>query len=214
MVMPMQKISLRTRRLFADLVHDRSGMAATEFAMIAPLMLVLFFGVLEFSSAIAVDRKVTLVSRTMADLTSQSTSVSDTDLANFKITAQAMMTPYVSTPLANTPLNSTITELWIDPATSNARVQWSKGTSPHNPKDVIAIPSNLIAKDSTGKVIAGQYLIFSEVNYVFTPAVDYAMSKTGITFTLKDSAYTRPRQTSCVIYPTPTSGVWPTCPTL
>lgn len=207
MVMPMQKISLRARRLFAELVDDCSGIAAIEFAVIAPVMLLLFFGTLEFSSGIAVDRKVTLVARTMADLTSQSISVSNTDLSNFTITAQAMMTPY-----AGAPLNTTITELWIDPSTSNARVQWSQGSSPRATSSVVTISSNLIAKDSTGKVIAGQYLIFSEINYLYVPAVGYVMAKAGIT--LKDTAYTRPRQTSCVIYPTPTSGVWPPCPTL
>jgi Flp pilus assembly protein TadG len=212
MVTPMQKISLRTRRLFADLVDDCSGIAATEFAFIVPVMLLMFFGTLEFSSAIAVDRKVTLVVRTLADLTSQSISVSDTDLANFTTTAKAIMTPYTKTPLASTPLNSTITELWIDPATGNARVQWSQGSAPHPQKNVIAIPSKLIAKDSAGNVIAGQYLIFSEANYLYVPAVGYWMAKAG--FTLADTAYTRPRQNPCVIYPTPTGGVWPNCPTL
>jgi len=207
MVTRMQKISRRTRRLFADLVHDCSGIAATEFAVIVPLMLVMFFGTLEFSSGVAVDRKVTLVARTLADLTSQSISVSDADLTNFTTTGKAMLTPYVPTPL-----NTTITELWIDPTTSNARVQWSKGSSPRSTSSVVAVPSNLIAKDSTGKVIAGQYLILSEVNYLYTPTVGYVMAKAGVT--LKDSAYTRPRQTSCVIYPTPPSGVWPACPTL
>ena len=46
-------------------------------------MLVMFFGTVEFSSGVAVDRKVTLMARTLSDLTSQSTSVTDTDLANF-----------------------------------------------------------------------------------------------------------------------------------
>jgi Flp pilus assembly protein TadG len=207
MVTPMQKISLRTRRLFANLVHDCSGMAATEFAVIVPVMLLMFFGTLEFSSGVAVDRKVTLVARTLTDLTSQSISVSDTDLANFTTTGKAILTPY-----STTPLNSTITELWIDPATSNARVQWSQPPGKHAQKDVIAIPSSLIAKDSTGKAIAGQYLILSEVNYLYVPTVGYVMAKAGIN--LSDVGYTRPRQTSCVIYPTPTGGIWPPCPTL
>jgi len=207
MVTPMKKISLRARRLLRNLVHDCSGIAATEFAVIVPVMLLMFFGVLEFSSGVAVDRKVTLVARTLTDLTSQSISVSDADLTNFTITGKAILTPYSATPL-----HSTITELWIDPATSNARVQWSKGTAPRAQSSVVAIPSDLIVKDSTGKVIAGQYLIFSEVSYLYVPAVGYVMAKSGIN--LSDVAYTRPRQTSCVIYPTPTGGVWPSCPQL
>jgi len=37
------------------------------------------------------------------------------------------------------------------------------------------------------------------------------MAKAGVT--LSDVSYTRPRQTVCVIYPTPTSGALPPCPT-
>ena len=58
-----------------DFVADSAAIAATEFAVIVPLMLVMFFGTVEFSSAVAVDRKVTLMARTLSDLTSQSTSV-------------------------------------------------------------------------------------------------------------------------------------------
>ena len=71
MVSPMQKMSLRVR----GLLNDRSGLAAVEFAMVFPIMVVMYFGVVEFSSAIAVDRKATQVARTLSDLTSQSISV-------------------------------------------------------------------------------------------------------------------------------------------
>ena len=49
------------------MVADRSGIAATEFAIIVPLMLVMFFGTVEFSSGVAVDRKVTLMARTLSE---------------------------------------------------------------------------------------------------------------------------------------------------
>src|SRR6476620_8022500 len=58
-------------RRFRD---DRRGLAATEFAIVVPLMLVMFFGTVEFSSAVAIDRKVTLMARTLSDLTSQTPS--------------------------------------------------------------------------------------------------------------------------------------------
>jgi Flp pilus assembly protein TadG len=204
MVTPMHRIALRTCRLFSGLVHDCRGIAATEFAVIVPVMLVMFFGTVEFSSGVAVDRKMTLIARLLSDLTSQSLSVSDTDITNFTTTAKAELYPYDPTLL-----NVTITELWIDPATSNAYVQWSQPPGKHTPGTVLAIPSTIIAKDTAGNVVPGQYLIFSETSYLYTPAVGFVM-KTAIN--LKDNAYTRPRQSACVIYPTPTSGVWPACP--
>ena len=44
MVSLMQKMSLRVR----DLLNDRSGLAAIEFAFVFPIMVVLYFGVVEF----------------------------------------------------------------------------------------------------------------------------------------------------------------------
>ena len=179
--------------------------------MIVPIMLVLFFGTVEFSSGIAADRKVSLMARTLSDLTSRSISVSDSDLTNFLAAGSAIMTPYVP-PMYNA-TNGTITELWIDPATGNARVQWSKGSAPLGQGSLVTIPTDLIVKDSTGKVVPSQYLIFSQVNYLYKPAVGWVMMpNAGIT--LSDVSYTRPRQTVCVIYPTPTSGALPPCPTL
>jgi Flp pilus assembly protein TadG len=197
--MPISHLWFRLRRSAAELSKDCRGVAATEFVMIVPLMLTMFFGVVEFSSGVAVDRKVTLVARTLSDLTSQSTSVTDTDLSNFFAASVGILTPYSASPT-----KSTITELYVDPTTLKAKVQWSKAstfnssgsvvlaTSTHLPSDIIAIPAAL--------AVGGTYLIWSEVSYTYVPAVGYLMAKTGVT--LSDLTYTRPRQSSCVMYKT------------
>src|SRR3977135_2042238 len=106
----ISRIWLRARHSLCNLARDNSGIAATEFAVIVPIMLVMFFGTVEFSSGVAVDRKVTLMARTLSDLTSQSTSVGDTDMTNFFAASAAIMTPYSSTPT-----KSRITELYFVP---------------------------------------------------------------------------------------------------
>jgi Flp pilus assembly protein TadG len=195
----MSAIWLRVRRSALDLLEDCRGIAATEFAVIVPIMLVMFFGTVEFSSGVAVDRKVTLVARTLSDLTSQSISVSDADLAGFFAASNAILTPYSSTPT-----NATITELHIDATTLAARVQWSKGTAPRTVGSTVSIPPALAVADT--------YLIYSEVSYLYTPTIGYVMAKAGVN--LSDTSYTRPRQSNCVIYPTPSSGALPACPKL
>jgi Flp pilus assembly protein TadG len=192
------QIWLRARLSAASLMEDRRGIAATEFALIVPIMLVMFFGTVEFSSGIAVDRKVTLMARTLADLTSQSLSVADSDLTNFFNASNAIMTPY-----DGTPSQSTISELYVDPQTLQARVEWSQGAAPRANLSPVTIPTAL--------AVGGTYLIFSEVSYLYVPAVGYVMAKAGIT--LHDVAYTRPRQSLCVFYPT-TNPLPANCPTL
>ena len=184
---PMTKIWLRMRRRALKLLGDKRGVAAVEFAVIVPVMLVLFFGVEEFSSGVAVDRKVTLMARTLSDLTSQNTSVTDTQLTNFFNASSAIMTPYPSAPV-----KATITELYVDPATLQARVQWSKGASPKPAGTTVPIPTALQVGDT--------YLIYSEVAYKFVPTIGYVMAKAGINLT--DFTFTRPRQSLCVLYGT------------
>jgi Flp pilus assembly protein TadG len=204
---PMSKMWLRVRRSAGGLLKDRSGIAAVEFAVIVPMMLVMFFGTVEFSSAVAIDRKVTLMARTLANLTSQGQSVNDAAIANFRAASGAIMTPY-SGPLYPAP-NTTVSELYIDPATGVARVQWSQGSQPRTAGTPVAIPASLISLDAQGKIIPQQYLIFSEANFLYTPTVGYVMTSS---VSLSDVAYTRPRQSICVFYPaTPAP---PTCPTL
>jgi Flp pilus assembly protein TadG len=182
-------------RNWLRMLADRRGLAATEFAFIMPVMLVMFFGTVEFSSGVAVDRKVTLLARTLSDLTSQLTSVTDTQIANFFLASNWIMWPYTTTtpnPYPVSPLSGTITELYVDPNTLQARVQWSKGSAPRAISSTVAIPSAL--------AVGNSYLIFSEVSYQYVPTVGYVMAKAGIT--LSDFAYTRPRQSTCVLYGT------------
>lgn len=183
----MSTIWLRTRHNAAKMLRDRSGIAATEFAVIVPVMLVMFFGTVEFSSGVAVNRKVTLMARTLADLTSQSTTVTDTDLTGFFAASKGVMTPYPSTPT-----KSTISELYVTPGSLAVKVQWSKGDAARTPGAPVTIPTEL--------KVGGTYVILSEVTYRYVPTVGHVMAPAGID--LKDVAYTRPRQSACVMYAT------------
>jgi Flp pilus assembly protein TadG len=189
---------LRARSLATALLENTSGIAAIEFAMILPIMLVLFFGTVEISNGVAVYRKVTLMAHTLADLTSQSQEVqSTTDLPNFFAASTGVMMPYSSTPISQN-----IAEIWVN-ASGQARVQWSYPTVV-TPGTVVTIPANL--------AVANTYVIYSTVSYLYTPAVGYVMSTAGVT--LSDFAYTRPRQFACVLYdpPMPLTSPPPSCP--
>jgi len=200
---------IRGRSAIVAFVQDRRGIAATEFAVIVPLMLVLLFSTVEFCSGLAVDRKVSLVARTIANLTSQGANASASDLANFFGAATLIMVPYVQ-PTYPAP-NMTISELYIDPSSGNARVQWSAGSAPRGLSSVVPVPQSMIATDpATHAIIPNQYIIFSEVNTVFTPTLgNYGMMKAAVT--LSDVAYALPRQSTCVFYPSTPSPA--TCPT-
>ena len=208
----MQPIWLRVRRSVVEMLGDRSGNAAVEFAVIVPLMLTMFFGTVELSNGVAVDRKVTLVARTLSDLTSQSLDkTSDTELENIFAASSSILSPY-----SVTPIDPTISEIYVNKS-KVAKIQWSKSAtlsmvsgapkavlknSARHKGDTIIIPEGLQIPDT--------YLIFSEINYKYVPVIGYVMNKDGVK--LDDVSYTRPRQSRCIDYPAPVSPALPCTP--
>ena len=65
--------------------------------------------------------------------------VNDADVTNFLAASYGIMWPYNSAPV-----QATISELYIDPATSVARVQWSQGKAPRGTGSTVGIPPGLI----------------------------------------------------------------------
>jgi Flp pilus assembly protein TadG len=189
----------RCRRSMKKLRSDTSGLAAVEFALIIPLMLMMFFGMIDVSSGFAVDRKISSIAQTLSDLTSRYPVVAETDVTNFFTIADAMLTPYDSTIL-----QATISQIYMDPASKTAKVVWSRGDAKLAKDKVVTIPTDLIAKDSSGNWNANQYLILAQATYLYKPTIGWVVSKAGIT--LGQSSFTKPRQSVCVKIGDPTTG--------
>src|SRR5436190_22748429 len=73
---------------------NQDGAAAVEFAMLLPVMITLFFGVVECSLALLCRADVSIMASTAADLISQSSSISRTDLSNIYSAAGTILYPY------------------------------------------------------------------------------------------------------------------------
>jgi Flp pilus assembly protein TadG len=178
--------------LAARFLADQQGVAAVEFVFIFPLMLVLLFGTIQFTTAFAVDRKVTVVARTMSDLISQATEVSDCDLSNAITASKAIMSPYSSASM-----KATISQVFIDPKTHKATVDWSGGDNAgdklHDKGDVVTVPKDI--------AVDGKYLIMSEVKFSYQPAVGFDMAQgfNSIAFPMNQTTFTRPRQSDSVL---------------
>lgn len=182
---------MRSHRLFhgsvAALVRhfgrDRRGVSAVEFALIAPLLITIYFGGIEISSAVAVDRKMTLVAHTVADLVAQSSSISSSEMTDILNASAAVSAPYTT---AN--LKVVVSSVVIN-ASNQATVAWSatlNGTK-HAPGETVTLPSALN--------VASSSLIWGEVTYNYKPMFG-TVFKTNLT--LGDSIYMRPRISAAV----------------
>jgi Flp pilus assembly protein TadG len=183
---------LQRLRCIPAAARDVSGAAAVEFALIAPVMLTMFFGTAEVSTLVAVQRKATLVAHTLSDLVGQANSVNDAYLNNTFAAGSAILMPYQATPL-----QAKISAVWID-NNGNATIVWSKAwnktdgmTQGYTAGTVVtsSIPPGLITNNTE--------LIWSEVNYDYTPIVGYVVKST---ISLKDQFYASPRQAAKVDY--------------
>jgi Flp pilus assembly protein TadG len=169
------------RRRLAGLLEDRRGVSAVEFAMLLPLLVTLYFGTVEISQGLSIDRKVTLAARIAADLVTQATAVDNTAIAGIFEASKSVVMPY---PTAN--LSVTITAVNID-GQGKPTVAWSETLNGTKRSGSVTLP--------TGLVVNNTQLIWSEVSYTYKPTIGYVV--TG-TIPLKDQIYMRPRLSDAV----------------
>jgi Flp pilus assembly protein TadG len=165
--------------------RDRRGVSAVEFALVAPVMIALYFGCVEISDGVAVDRKVSLTSATLANLVAQSTALTSTDMTNIFDASTAIVQPYSSSNL-----KMTVSCLSID-ASKNVTTKW-QATKNGGTGMSVSVPSDL--------KVANSQLILAQVSYAYKPIVGYSI--TG-TLTLSDQMFMMPR-ISAPTYPTST----------
>ena len=69
----------KSRRFLTHLRCRQEGVAAVEFALILPVMLLMYFGSAELTKGILINRKVTIATRSISDLLAQTQSPPVTD---------------------------------------------------------------------------------------------------------------------------------------
>jgi len=171
-------LSLEPFRFLARFVRDRRGVSAVEFAMLLPLMVTMYLGVVEVSRGVGIDRKVTLTTRTMADLVSRVSTINNADMSSLLNASAAVISPYQASPL-----KIVLSAVSID-ANGVAKVAWSdalNGTA-RSVGSTVSLPSALN--------VANTQLIWSEVSYTYNPTFGYVL--TG-NINLSDQIYMRPR---------------------
>lgn len=153
---------MRILRRLNDLARDRRGLAAVEFALILPVLLVLYLGAFEGSQAISANRKVEAVADTVGDLVSRSSSMDATRLSNITSISAAILNPFTSDGLV-----MTVTTVRVD-ANGKATVDWSKASTGSGLAAGAAyvLPSDLQAFTDT-------YLVFSTVTYPYKALFGY-----------------------------------------
>ncbi|WP_022688149.1 TadE/TadG family type IV pilus assembly protein [Sphingomonas phyllosphaerae] len=190
-----------TRSGFAAwrLLRDRRAVAATEFAIILPVMLLLYLGGFQLMDAIATYRKVTSTVRALADLSTQSEQVTPAEMTAILAGTRQIMAPYSIT-------GSTLSVVAIDfDNLGQPSVTWvcaqtvtaSCGTSyPGLQVANLKIPAGLRVPNST--------LLYSALSLPYVPIFSGAFM---LPVTLSDKLFMSPRRSPsvCLNKGTPTA---------
>lgn len=170
----------RWMRRCRALLKNTDGVSAIEFALIAPLMIVFFFGFVETTVGVAIDRKLGIAAAEITQIVNAKFLEMDADLDDVLAGLAVMLQPYdASTATA------TVSEISIDPVTGAATVAWSRG--PDAP-DVSKFPAGL----------SGGNYIMTEAHYLYVPwATAFFVPESGVPLT---EIAISPTRNQCVIH--------------
>ncbi|MCG6858897.1 MAG: pilus assembly protein [Salaquimonas sp.] len=183
----LKSLRLRTGMAVSLFRRDQGGVAAVEFAFIAPIMILLFVGTIELSAGISTDRKLARVASAIGDLVTQSQVLTSNDIENIMNISAKIMYPYDES------VDITITGMDIE--SGQAKSQWAcnitTGCTDLNGTDY-TVPAK-IKKD-------GSFLVSAVVSTTYTPSFGWAHydPKKGVYFSrtpiqMRDEIFLRPR---------------------
>jgi Flp pilus assembly protein TadG len=196
---PTTALAARARSFVRRYRGDKRGVAAIEFAMIVPIMFFMFVGTVELSQAITVDRRVTQVASSTADLVARKeTSISQTEISDILRIGGYIVAPYAQSPLQVILRN--VSSSSTDANKTKQSWQCTFSGLGKNPTPVCTcmnetypLPANLVGTNDS--------VVVAEVTYTYTPLIfDYFLkralpnSSAGPgTYTLSEKIFMKPR---------------------
>ena len=176
-------------------VRDRRGVAALEFALIAPVMIALYMGSVEVTAGLDLNKNLGRATSMVADLINQQkTTISADDINKIMDIGTATLLPYTR----DTP-QITVTSITIS-AAKVATVAWSRRkvnltyTTPYKAGDAVALNANLLVPSTSVIRVEMSVAYVPLMAFYMKNAVTTATGASEIGITMAKTAYGRVRQ--------------------
>ena len=127
------------------LVDDRQGVGGVEFAIVAPMLIVLYLMAFELTMGLSVAKKTSMASSTVADLVARQENVNKAFLATMSDVSGAIFVPYPSNDLV-----IKLSGIKID-SSKSAKVAWSwstTGVAPYAVGTTAPVPADMLVADT------------------------------------------------------------------
>jgi Flp pilus assembly protein TadG len=162
-------------RAFADRYsHSTDGVAALEFALIVPIMFFMFVGAIEMSQAITVDRRVSQVASSTADLIARA----EKEIQENEVNDIMKIGGYILKPYAEGPVIITVRNVTSSPTNAlDTKETWrcvysglTKSQTCSCVNQTFNIPAGLVGTNDS--------VVVSEATYDYRPLIyDYFLSR-------------------------------------
>jgi Flp pilus assembly protein TadG len=168
------------RRFVARARASTDGAALVEFGLIAPMLVMMYFGLVALAAGFDLDRKVRLAGRTLADLTARATAMSCTDVTATFTAAATMLAPSDPTGMTLAVANVAVTNISTTATpVLQAKVQWSQArriTDAAGAQTVIAVPTGWAANSiinpiPSGFGVVGTSFVMATVTKNYVPPI-------------------------------------------
>jgi len=163
---------------------DQDGVSAIEFALIAPLMVTLFFGGIEVSLLMQADRRVTTVASTIGDLASRETILNNGDVNDIFLASTLLLSPLDPT-IAQVRLSSLVAD-----ENGDVTVDWSDGCNLEG-----RMPGTSVENLPEEIIPANGSIIMAEISYSYESEIAFTIQNSR---TLSDRFFLRPRRSVTV----------------
>jgi Flp pilus assembly protein TadG len=184
------RLRRRVGRLVRRLRTNRDGIAAVEFALLLPIMFMLLIGTVEFSQALTVDRRVTQIASSSADLIARQKQITTSEVEGVMQIIDHLMRPFDPSLLKVTILNVIADINDADTTKVCWSYQHNGGANAYEDGQSYELPE--------GFVEAGDSVIVAEVVYEYQPMIFQYFLTAGMP--LRETFYLKPRQSSFVEY--------------
>jgi Flp pilus assembly protein TadG len=194
----MQGTLSRLNSTVRNFAKRKDGAAAVEFALVVPFMLTLYFGTMELSQGLEINKKVGRASSLIADLVTQQAIITKSEVVAIAGIAEATLAPYKRTKPTVEVVGIQVT----DEPSPKAKVAWSVRVANGASSSFLTAGSEVVIP--TELMLRNTFIVRGALKIDYIPVTVYTINSptpSGPGISMGEVYHLRPRTSPTVSCP-------------